>query len=81
MERDLPDLKVVWYDCNKFSYNIGTHANHDDENGNYSLKIQPETIYRGELSVAGNFDLFRIEINGILNIQEYCKTNNIKSWS
>ena len=51
----------------------------DDENGNYSLKIQPETIYRGELSVAGNFDLFRVEINGILNIQEYCKTNNIKS--
>ena len=51
----------------------------DDENGNYSLKIQPETIYRGELSVAGNFDLFRVEINGMLNIQEYCKTNNIKS--
>ena len=51
----------------------------DNQNGDYSLKIQPETIYRGELSVAGNFDLFRIEINGILNIQEYCKTNNIKS--
>jgi hypothetical protein len=51
----------------------------DNENGDYSLKIQPETIYRGELSVAGNFDLFRVEINGILNIQEYCKTNNIKS--
>lgn len=53
----------------------------DNESGDYSLKIQPETIYRGELSVAGNFDLFRVEINGILNIQEYCKTNNIKSLS
>jgi hypothetical protein len=51
----------------------------ENENGDYSLKIQPEAIYRGELSVAGNFDLFRIEINGLLNIQEYCKTNNIKS--
>ena len=50
----------------------------DDENGNYSLKIQPETIYRGELSVAGKFHLFRVEINGKLNIQEYCKTNNVK---
>jgi hypothetical protein len=51
----------------------------ENENGEYSLKIQPEAIYRGELSVAGNFDLFRVEINGLLNIQEYCKTNNIKS--
>ena len=51
----------------------------ENENGDYSLKIQPEAIYRGELSVAGNFDLFRVEINGLLNIQEYCKTNNIKS--
>jgi hypothetical protein len=53
----------------------------DNESGDYSLKIQPETMYRGELSVSGNFDLFRVEINGILNIQEYCKTNNIKSLS
>ena len=51
----------------------------DNESGDYSLKIQPEGIYRGELSVAGNFDLYRVEINGLLNIQEYCKTNNIKS--
>jgi hypothetical protein len=50
----------------------------ENENGDYSLKIQPEAMYRGELSVAGNFDLFRVEINGLLNIQEYCKTNNIK---
>ena len=59
-------LKSLGFKCN-------------NENGDYSLKIQPEAMYRGELSVAGNFDLFRIEINGILNIQEYCKTNNIKS--
>ena len=50
----------------------------ENENGDYSLKIQPEAMYRGELSVAGNFDLFRVEINGLLNIQEYCKTNNVK---
>jgi hypothetical protein len=50
-----------------------------NESGDYCLKIQPETIYRGQLSVAGNFDLFRVEINGLLNIQEYCKTNNLKT--
>lgn len=59
-------LKSLGFKCN-------------NENGDYSLKIQPEAMYRGELSVAGNFDLFRVEVNGILNIQEYCKTNNIKS--
>jgi len=51
----------------------------ENESGEYCLKIQPETMYRGQLSVAGNFDLFRVEINGIQNIQEYCKTNNLKT--
>ena len=68
MEYDnvIKKLKSVGFRCN-------------NENGNYSLKIQPETMFRGELSVAGNFDLFRVEINDLLNIQEYCKTNNLKT--
>jgi len=51
----------------------------ENESGNYSLKIQVEEISQGQLYVSGNFDLFRVEINDILNIQEYCKHNDIKS--
>jgi hypothetical protein len=46
-----------------------------DENGLYSLRIQNERLD----NVTGRFSLsnIRAEINGITNIQQYCKNNNI----
>lgn len=51
-----------------------------NELGSYSLKIQPEflDVKTGEFKTSGDFDRFRIEIEGLNNIQEYCKTNNLK---
>ena len=51
-----------------------------NELGIYSLKIQPEflDVKTGEFKTSGDFDRFRIEIEGLNNIQEYCKTNNLK---
>ena len=51
--------------------------------GDYSLKIQPEflDIRTGEFKTTSDLDKFRIEINGFTNIQEYCKTNNLKQIS
>jgi mRNA capping enzyme/mRNA capping enzyme, catalytic domain len=50
-------------------------------NGIYTLKIQPEIldIKTGEFKIIPDFDKFRLEILGITNIQEYCKTNNIEN--
>jgi len=51
-----------------------------NEVGTYSLKIQPEflDVRTGQFKTSNDFDRFRIEIEGITNIQEYCKTNNLK---
>jgi hypothetical protein len=51
-----------------------------NEMGSYSLKIQPEflDVKTGEFKSSNDFDRFRIEIEGLNNIQEYCKTNNLK---
>ena len=48
--------------------------------GGYSLKIQPEflDVKTGEFKTSNDLDRFRIEIMGIHNIQEYCRTNDIK---
>jgi len=50
-----------------------------NETGSYSLKIQPEFLdtKTGQFKTSGDFDRFRIEISGITNIQEYCKTNSL----
>lgn len=49
-------------------------------NGEYLLRIQPEflDVKTGKYKTSSDFDRFRIEINGLNNIQEYCKTNSIK---
>ena len=49
-------------------------------NGEYLLRIQPEflDIKTGKYKTSSDFDRFRIELNGLNNIQEYCKTNSIK---
>ena len=51
----------------------------NNEQGNYSLKIQPEflDIKTGELKTSGDIDRFRVEITDIDSIQEYCKTNSL----
>ena len=53
----------------------------DSTNGKYSLKIQPEFLdmKTGEYKSSYEFDRFRVEINEMNVIQEYCKTNNISS--
>jgi hypothetical protein len=57
---------------------MGFYSN--NEIGSYSLKIQPEflDVRTGEFKTSSDFDRFRIEIEGLNNIQEYCKTNNLK---
>jgi hypothetical protein len=52
----------------------------DNEKGSYSLKIQPEflDVRTGEFKTSSDFDRFRVEISGLTNIQEYCRTNNLK---
>lgn len=53
------------------------HSN--NEQGTYSLKMQPEflDIKTGEFKTSGDFDRFRVEITDIDGIQEYCKTNSL----
>jgi hypothetical protein len=48
--------------------------------GYYCLKIQPEYIdsKTGEFKSSGDIDRFRVEINGLTNIQEYCRSNNLE---
>ena len=47
--------------------------------GSHLLRIQPEFIdmRTGQFKTSGDFERFRIEIEGINYIQDYCKTNSI----
>jgi hypothetical protein len=49
--------------------------------GSYTLKIQPEVldIKTGKYRISNDVDRFRIDIDSIPNIQEYCKTNEINN--
>ena len=49
-------------------------------NGYHLLRIQPEflDIRTGQFKTTSDFDRFRIEIEGINSIQDYCKTNSIR---
>jgi len=51
-----------------------------NEVGTYSLKIQPEfiDIKTGDIKTSSDFDRFRIEIETLTSIQEYCKTDDLK---
>ena len=56
-------------------------SNHGGSEGDYSLKIQPELFdaKTGEYRTSDyDFDRFRVEINGIASIQEYCNTDDLK---
>ena len=48
--------------------------------GTYTLKIQPEflDVNTGMFRSGNDIDRFRIEINGLTSIQEYCQTNNLE---
>jgi hypothetical protein len=50
-------------------------------NGSYTLKIQPEVldIKTGQYRTSYDVERFRIDIDSISNIQEYCKTNDISN--
>jgi len=52
----------------------------NNEMGEYSLKIQPEflDVRTGEFKTTNDFDRFRVEINGMSYIQEYCRTNDLR---
>lgn len=47
--------------------------------GLFLLRIQPEflDVKTGQFKTTSDFDRFRIEIDGLNNIQDYCKTNSI----
>jgi cytoplasmic iron level regulating protein YaaA (DUF328/UPF0246 family) len=49
-------------------------------NGEYLLRIQPEflDVRTGQFKTNSDFNRFRTEIQGLNNIQEYCKTNSLK---
>jgi hypothetical protein len=51
----------------------------ENERGSHSLKIQPEFIdaRTGQMKTSSDIDRFRVEIQGIPSIQEYCKTNSL----
>ena len=55
-------------------------TNTNGEGGVYSLKVQPETLdpKTGQFRTSYDFDKFRVEIQTMANIQEYCKTNDLK---
>ena len=56
-------------------------TNHNGDEGDYSLKIQPEIFdaKTGEYRTSDyDFDRFRIEIEGIVAIQEYCSSDDLK---
>lgn len=55
----------------------GYHSS--NEEGAYSLRIQPEFLdaKTGKYKTTSDFDRFRIEINGLENIMEYCNTNDL----
>ena len=55
-------------------------TNTNGEGGVYSLKVQPETLdpKTGQFRTSYDFDKFRVEIKTMANIQEYCKTNDLK---
>ena len=48
-------------------------------NGTHLLRIQSEflDVKSGKYKTSNDFDRFRIEIEGLNNIQDYCKTNSI----
>lgn len=59
------------------SMNFITSSN----DGSYTLKIQPEVldIKTGEFKTSADIDRFRVEIEHLYDIQEYCKTNSIQN--
>ena len=52
-----------------------------NENGTYNLKIQTEFLdaRTGEFKTSRDIENFRVDIEGLNYIQEYCKTNSIKA--
>lgn len=73
-----PITKMDYDNVVKYLKSTGYVTN--NETGSYSLKIQPEFLdtNTGKYKTSADMDRFRVEIMGLDNIQEYCKTNNVR---
>lgn len=62
----------------KKMHSMGFHTINPE--GQYTLKIQAEflDLKSGTYKISRDFDRFRVEINGLTNIQEFCKNGNIQ---
>ena len=60
-------------------YSMGFYTTNPE--GQYTLKIQAEflDLKSGTYKISRDFDRFRIEIIGLSNIQDFCKTGNIQN--
>jgi hypothetical protein len=73
-----PISKIDYDNVIKKLLSLGYVTN--NKNGIYSLRIQPEflDVKTGKFKTSSDFERFRIEVSGLDNISEYCKTNDIR---
>ena len=69
--------KIDYDNVIKKLYSMGFHTINPE--GKYTLKIQAEFLdfKSGTYKISRDFDRFRVELNGLNFIQEYCKSGNI----
>jgi hypothetical protein len=73
-----PISKIDYDNVVKKLISLGYTTNNSQ--GTYTLKIQTESITTNDNQYKNinNIDRFRIEISGLSNIQEYCRTDSLK---
>jgi hypothetical protein len=72
--------RITKQDYDNVIKKISTHNfSCNNLNGSYTLKVQPELldIKTGQYRTSYDIERYRIDIDGLPNIQEYCKTNDI----
>lgn len=76
-----PLTKMDYDNVVKKLLSMGFLTNAVNNTGSYTLKIQQETLdmKTGEFKTSADMDRFRVEIEDIHNIQEYCQTDDIKT--
>ena len=69
--------KIDYDNVIKKMYSMGFHTVNPE--GQYTLKIQAEflDLKSGTYKISRDFDRFRVELNGLNFIQEFCKSGNI----
>ena len=70
--------KIDYDNVIKKLYSMGFHTINPE--GRYTLKIQAEflDLKSGMYKISRDFDRFRVELNGLSLIQEFCKNGNIQ---